>query len=271
MWVNGVFQNTIAISDRGFQYGDGVFETIEIKDGRAIFLERHLNRLNLGCERLLIPKSDLQFLTDEITQYLHNKKTNNAVLKIIITRGSGGRGYRQPDKIEPTKILSLHPQPSYPEIYYQQGINARFCQTRLGANPVLAGIKHLNRLEQVLARSEWNNEFFQEGIMLDLNKRVIEGTMSNLFYVKNEILYTAPIKNCGILGIIRGWIFDFAHQANLTVIEHFFDKNALLNADEAFVCNSVIGIWRIHQLESQLYSQNRITRFLQTELAHAKK
>ena len=236
MLVNGKSQDTVAIMDRGFQYGDGVFETIEIQQSKPLFLAEHLARLVLGCQRLSIPVPNAALLREEIAQLCCN--AGDAVLKIIITRGEGGRGYRQPNCIQPTRILSLHPFPSYPESYYTLGITARICETRLGINPALAGIKHLNRLEQVIARSEWNNDTCQEGVMLDSEQHVIEGTMTNLFYAKNGILHTAPVINCGIAGIIRAWI-----MTQYSVTERHFSMETLLQADEIFVCSSIVGIW----------------------------
>ncbi len=259
MLVNGEQQNTVAIMDRGFQYGDGLFETIEIHANQPIFLEQHLQRLNTDSQRLYLPQLDLDLLRVEIKKICQN--VGNAVLKIIITRGSGGRGYRQPDNIQPTRILSLHPFPEYPQSYYIDGIVVRICKTRLGLNPILAGMKHLNRLEQVMARAEWNNAEIQEGIMLDFNGRVIEGTMTNLFYAKNDELFTASLNLCGIAGIIRGWVFE-----KLSVIEHDFFTEDLLNADEIFVCNSVIGIWAIRELENKRYAVGEITKKLQLAL-----
>jgi len=256
MLVNGTSQTHIEISDRGLQYGDGLFETLTVNNGKPVFLTQHLNRLTKGCQRLHIPAPDLDTLRAEIKQLCQN--VDKAVLKIIITRGSGGRGYRQPDDIQTTRVLSLHPFPNYPNSYAQQGITARFCTTRLGLNPTLAGMKHLNRLEQVLARAEWNDDTIQEGIMLDINNRVIEGTMSNLFYSKNNQLYTAELTQSGIAGIIRAMIIS--HES---VIEHSYNQAELLAADELFVCNSVIGIWPIQQLANQTFSVGHKTKQLQ--------
>jgi len=263
MLVNGEQRDTVAIMDRGFQYGDGLFETIEIRQNTPIFLEQHLQRLNTDSQRLYLPKLDLDCLRSEIHQLCQN--VGNAVLKIIITRGSGGRGYRQPDVIQPTRILSLHPFPDYPKSYYSDGIVARICKTQLGLNPTLAGMKHLNRLEQVLARAEWNDAAIQEGIMLDFNGRVIEGTMTNLFYVKNGELFTATLNLCGISGIIRAWIFE-----QMPVIERDFFIDDLRDADKIFVCNSVVGIWGIRELNGQIYSENKITQKLQLALENEK-
>ena len=257
--VNGIPQTHIEIGDRGFQYGDGLFETLTVHDGKAVFLQQHLDRLTTGCQRLHIPAPDLDALRAEINQLCQSVKS--AVLKIIVTRGSGGRGYRQPDDIQTTRVLSLHPFPNYPDSYAQQGITARFCTTRLGLSPTLAGLKHLNRLEQVLARAEWNDEKIQEGIMLDINNQVIEGTMSNLFYSKNNQLYTAELTQSGIAGIIRGMIMN--HES---VIEHRFDSAELFTADELFVCNSVIGLWPIRQLDQYTFKVGHKTQHLQNWL-----
>jgi 4-amino-4-deoxychorismate lyase len=253
--VNGIAQTQINITDRGFQYGDGLFETIAVFNGKPCFLNRHLERLTRGCQRLKLPAPDLNLLQTEINQLCQH--ADLAVLKIIITRGSGGRGYRQPEPIQTTRVLSLHPFPNYPEDYKQNGITTRFCQARLGLNPTLAGLKHLNRLEQVLARAEWQDEVM-EGIMLDICDRVIEGTMSNLFYVKNNQLYTAKLTQSGVAGIIRNLIIE-----QHSVIEHDYTTNELLIADELFICNAVIGIFPIKQLAERVFNVGNKTHELQ--------
>jgi len=263
MLVNGKQSDTVAIMDRGFQYGDGLFETIEVRQNTPIFLERHLQRLNSDSQRLYLPKLDLGLLRSEISQLCQN--AGNAVLKIIITRGTGGRGYRQPDEIQPTRILSLHPFPDYPKSYYTDGIVARVCNTRLGLNPTLAGMKHLNRLEQIMARAEWNDSDIHEGIMLDFDGRVIEGTMTNLFYAKNGELFTASLELCGIAGILRGWILE-----NMSVTQHDFYLENLQQADEVFVCNSVMGICGVNKIENRFFKIGKITQKLQLALENEK-
>jgi len=268
MLVNGECKKHIEISDRGFQYGDGLFETIAVFNGQPVFLNRHIDRLNAGCRRLYIPFPGTELLTHETKKLCQD--SSKAVLKLILTRGSGGRGYRQPDVIRTTRVLSLHPFPDYPDIYKEQGIAARFCDTRLGLNPALAGIKHLNRLEQILARAEWTDADIQEGIMLDMNEHVIEGTMTNLFYTKNNTLYTSSLDRSGVAGIIRSIIMTLSSDHNLSVIEHTFTKDELLSADEVFVCNSIIGIWPIKQIASAYFPVGLITRQIQSWLVQFK-
>ena len=266
--INGVEADHIAVNDRGFQYGDGLFETIEVLDGQPVFLEQHLSRLSADCLRLKIPNPDIKLLTDEIANVC--KSVQKAVLKIIVTRGIGGRGYRQPEAIQPTRVVSLHPFPEYPQTYAEHGINARFCTTCLGLNPALAGIKHLNRLEQIMARAEWDDPTIQEGIMLDINNQVIEGTMSNLFYVKDGSIYTASLYFAGVSGVVRGIIKQLSAEQNLTLIEHDYKQDALLNADEVFVCNSIIGIWPVKQIENANFAAGKLTKQLQTCLTQLK-
>ncbi|MEQ1544138.1 aminodeoxychorismate lyase [Methyloglobulus sp.] len=266
--INGVETDHIAVNDRGFQYGDGLFETIEIVDGKPVFLEQHLLRLSTDCCKLNIPKPYIKQLTDEIHHICKDSK--QAVVKIIITRGVGGRGYRQPEAIQPTRVVSLHPFPEYPKSHSEQGINARFCNTRLGLNPALAGVKHLNRLEQIMARAEWDDPTIQEGIISDINDHVIEGTMTNIFYVKDSIIYTATLTLSGVSGVMRGIIKALIAEHKLTLIEHDYHKDVLLAADEVFVCNAIIGIWPIRQIENVSFTVGNVTSQLQTWLVHSK-
>ena len=272
--INGENQSQLAISDRGFQYGDGLFETIEVLNSHLIFFEQHLQRLALGCEKLLIPFPDKQLLIHEATALSHNIK--HGVLKIIITRGGGGRGYRFPDVIQPTRIVSLHPFPEYSPDFQQHGIVARICQQKLGLNPTFAGLKTLNRLEQVLARAEWNNAEIQEGILLDLNGCVIEGTMSNLFFVKNNTLYTPLLTQTGIAGIMRDFVLQTASAEGIQIEQGCFSLEQLCAADEIFVTNSIIGIWPVKDLPGfkNLAGFNahvgEITKTLQSKLAQYK-
>ncbi len=266
--INGEHRHCVDVSDRGFQYGDGLFETIEVLQGKPVFLERHLSRLAAGCRRLLIPAPDRELLETEARQLA--AASERAVLKLIVTRGSGGRGYRQPDLISPTRVFGLHPYPDYPPHFQTDGINARFCQQRLSLNPSLAGVKHMNRLEQILARAEWQDQEIQEGLMLDTQDQVVEGTMSNLFVVKAGSLYTPSLTACGVAGIVRELIIEFAQRINLPLFESCVDQTAVLQADELFVSNAVIGIWPIKCLELQHYGVGSITRRLQDMLNSAR-
>lgn len=266
--LNGEHRQVVDVTDRGFQYGDGLFETMAVAGGKPLFLARHIERLARGCSRLAIPMPDRETLVLEARQLASS--ADAAVLKLIVTRGSGGRGYRQPEAIQPTRLFSLHPFPSYPPQFQTDGIAARFCRQRLAINPALAGIKHLNRLEQVLARAEWQEEV-QEGLMLDYQGHVVEGTMSNLFFCKDGVLFSPPLGQCGIAGIVREIVIEFAVRLGIEYQEKPIFESGLLEADEIFVTNSVIGIWPVRRLEQQCFKVGRITRRMQQGYAEARK
>jgi len=265
--INGEHKKTLDITDRGLHYGDGLFETIEVMQQRPVFLTQHLARLKAGCQVLKLPYPDETLLLDEIKHV--SNTCEHGVIKLMLTRGSGGRGYRQPDLLNPTRIIALHPFPEYPENFKTEGILTRFCTARLGINPLLAGLKHNNRLEQVLARSEWQDEF-QEGLMLNLNEHVIEGTMSNLFVVKEQKIYTPEITLSGIKGVMRQIIIKIARQNNLPLQETLLNRDFVQQADELFVSNSVIGIWPIKALENKTYSVGPLTQKIMLYLADYK-
>jgi 4-amino-4-deoxychorismate lyase len=262
--INGEHQSSVSYADRGLHYGDGLFETLEILNGQAVFLDRHLNRLSAGCERLLIPAPNPDLLTQEITELVQS--CVHAVLKIIITRGVGGRGYKQPETITATRALSLHPFPKYPTRYKTQGVNVRFCNTKLGQNQRLAGVKHLNRLEQVLARAEWQDPDIQEGLMFDSDNNLIEGTMSNVFLVEDERLLTPQLDKCGVDGIIRNIIIEQATINGLSVAQLPINKARILAADEVFMTNSIIGLWPVKNLQNQFFQTGAITSQLSASL-----
>ena len=249
--VNGLIQDSIAVSDRGLQYGDGLFETIAVKDGQCEHWYEHMSRLADGCQRLNIPVPDAQKILVEAQQLYAGKE--KAVLKVIVTRGSGGRGYQSPEPIAATRILSIHPWPEYSSINTQLGVQLHLCATQLSRQPALAGIKHLNRLEQVLARNEWHDPDISEGLMSDTDGNVVEGTMSNYFAVINNELVTPEIVDCGVAGIMRSHIIKQAVLHEITVRERKIKLDELSAADELFVCNSIIGIWPVRKLQDFNY------------------
>ena len=228
MLINGEFKTVIDATDRGFQYGDGLFETIAVHKGIPAFFNQHFDRLINSCHTLKIPPPDKQNLTHEV-RLLCAQATDSAVLKIIITRGSGGRGYKLPELISTSRVLTLNPYPIYPSDFYSNGINVCICHTQLGLNPSLAGIKHLNRLEQIMARAEWQHADIQEGLLKNCNGHIIEGTMSNLFFIKKGHLYTSSLTQSGVLGIIRGLVIKLAIKNNLSITERNIGEHELLN------------------------------------------
>lgn len=269
--INGQPENRIPVTDRGLQYGDGLFETLAFRQGKLEFLTPHLQRLMRGCERLGIAFADRDKLEMELAT-LCAQTAEDSVIKIMITRGSGGRGYKAPSEAEPLRIISSHPMPDYPESC-QQGITVRLCHHRLGINPELAGIKHLNRLEQVLARSEWDDDNIREGLMLDINDKLVEGTMSNLFLIQNGNLVTPAIDENGIAGIMRAEVIKLAQRLDIPANEKALTLTDLQQADEVFLTNSIIEIWPVTRLSDPdlQWSHGMLTHRLQSELRQAQR
>lgn len=259
--INGQSADSISVLDRGLQYGDGLFETMAVIDGACPFWNAHMQRLQQSCERLQLPVPESSLLQAEADVLVRHEK--RAVLKLILSRGEGGRGYRYPDPIQPSRIFMRHPWPDYPQQNRREGVQVRFCGTTLARQPALAGLKHLNRLEQVLARNEWQEAQIAEGLMLDENGNVIEGTMSNLFMVQNDILYTPDLSACGVAGIMRETILELARNADMTVRVTNITKDHLCEADEIFLSNSLIGIWPVNRIDEQTFAVGEISCRLQ--------
>lgn len=259
--INGIEQSTVPVSDRGLLYGDGLFETMMLRNREIPLLEYHLDRLYAGLQRLKIPYTAFDALLADIYRLADLRE--NGIIKIIITRGAGGRGYRAPDSVKPVRIVQDFEMPAYPETWREQGIHLHVCETRLGRSPVLAGIKHLNRLEQVLARFEWSDPDIAEGLMLDEAGNFVEGTMTNLFVVMHGRLLTPPIEH-GVKGVMRRVVLEAAAQLGISSEETHIPASTLPDWDECFVCNSVAGIWPVRYIGPHALSLGRMTQQLQS-------
>jgi 4-amino-4-deoxychorismate lyase len=225
--------------DRGLAYGDGVFETLLVHRGQPIWWREHWQRFEHGARVLGIPVPDQATVRGECDRLLAGAA--RAVLKIILTRGRGGRGYAPPAEMKPTWILSLHdpPPPAPPE-----GVALQWCKTRMAIQPMLAGIKHCNRLEQVLARAECSDPGVFDGLVCDSDGRVVSATSANLFARIDGLWLTPALQRCGVAGIARGWLLqqlDRAGEAELTPAD-------VENADAVFLCNAVRGILPVRRL-----------------------
>jgi 4-amino-4-deoxychorismate lyase len=241
-WIDGRPADTLSVTDRGLAYGDGVFETIAVKSGRALLLERHLQRLEYGCCRLSIAV-DQALIHSELLSFA--AQLSDGVMKLIVTRGDSQRGYAPAPQALPRRILQGGPAPAYPQAHGEQGVKLFACATRLSEQPLLAGLKHLNRLEQVLARSEWQESAYAEGLMCDMSGRVIEGVYSNLFLVKSGVLLTADLSRCGVAGVMRAELLAQAQALGITTEVRDIQMSDLQQTDEVFLCNSVYGVWPV--------------------------
>ncbi|HSC82051.1 MAG TPA: aminodeoxychorismate lyase, partial [Pseudomonas sp.] len=244
-WVDGQPAGQLSILDRGLAYGDGLFETIAVRNGQPRLLARHLARLSEGAQRLRL-SLDLAMLEAELLAFC--AQLDEGVAKLIITRGEGLRGYAAPAGAQPCRILQGSPAPAYAPVNAEQGVRLFPCATRLAEQPLLAGLKHLNRLEQVLARSEWQDPAYAEGLMCDVNGRVIEGVFSNLFLIRDGALLTAELSRCGVAGVMRAELLQQAAAQGIALHVRDITLDELLAADEVFLCNSLYGIWPVREL-----------------------
>ncbi len=257
--INGELTDAVSARDRGFQYGDGLFETIAVKHGTPLLLDKHLARLGAGAERLGFQASPA-LLHQEAERLCHG--VERGVLKIIVTRGIGRRGYRGDPAVTPTRVLSLSDWPSYPAAYAEQGVDVRLCRTRLAAQPALAGLKHLNRLEQVLARAEWGDEF-AEGLMQDESGNIVEGTMTNVFLVRDRTLVTPALDRCGVEGVMRAAVLERAALLGLECRVETVKAEHLERTQEIFLTNCLIGLWPVRRVEQRSYVVGEVTRKIQ--------
>ncbi len=273
--VNGVIDAQISPLDRGFNYGDGVFETCKLTGAKIPLWDLHKERLLNGCKKLSIPVEpdliDAQLAN--MIAVINEEDRHNAVVKITVTRGSGGRGYRTPDAVTPTIVMSIFPAPIYPLENFSDGVVAKVCDLRLSCSSSLAGLKHLNRLEQVLARSEWQDESIAEGLLFDTQHHLIEAVFSNIFLISNGQLLTPDLSQAGVAGVMRRFIIEtLAPQAGLIVDIKALNQTDLFNADAVFLCNSLYGIWHVKKIladQIHVFKPHAVTLGLQSALCEA--
>jgi 4-amino-4-deoxychorismate lyase len=243
--VDGLVDATVPISDRAFQYGDGLFETVRLAGGRLQLWALHCQRLQEGASRLRIPL-DLRAVERHCEQL--TRDTAHGVVRITVTRGDGMRGYAASPRTTPRIVCALYP-PSHTETD-PRGVRVRVCETRLAEQPRLAGLKHLNRLEQVLARQEWSPPDYGEGLMLDVTGRLVEGTFSNVFLLLGDRLCTPALDRCGVAGVMRRFILDERPGLDgIEVLECDLWPRDIGRAGECFLTNALIGVWPVRLVD----------------------
>lgn len=265
--VDGAACDSVPAHDRGLAYGDGVFETMRCVGGRIPLLEPHLERLGNGAGRLGIALA-VGELREEIEGFASGSGAADSVIKVTVTRGDGAGGYRCDPAVPARRILIARPLAAHPAAWWSEGITVRHCEMRLGSNPALAGIKHLNRLEQVLARREWDDPQITEGLMADQRGRIVEGIASNLFLVSGGRLLTPFIETCGVAGVMRAHLLQaVAPELGIATAEVNCERALLAAAQEVFVCNAVIGVWPVRRLGRQRWPLGPVTRRVQEHVA----
>ena len=255
--VNGEEGALLSPLDRGVAYGDGLFETIRFVGGRAPLWARHMDRLRQSCRRLYLPEPDESLLAREVASVVEGMA--DAVVRLTVTRGLGERGYALPARQQPHRIVAAFAAPAVSAESLRDGVRLRLCETRLAEQPLLAGMKHLNRLEQVLARAEWDDPAIADGLLLDLSGRAISTIMANLFAVIDGELATPSLHRCGVAGVGRAEILAArgATVRDLAIGE-------LYRASELFLSSSVRGILPVQVLAGTVYVPGPVTRTMQS-------
>ena len=262
-WINGQPGTSISISDRGLMYGDGLFETIAVRGSRPRFIEFHLDRLLLGCQRLQIAPPTRAVLHRDLLAAAATVR--HGVLKVVLTRGPGPRGYALPETSEPTLAWGV----AETAAARSGAITVRWCETMASVNPATAGLKTLGRLDQVLARAEWSGQAVTEGLMRDANCRLIGGTASNVFLVRDGQLLTPAVTSAGIAGVMRRVVLEQARTHGLSAQEADLEPADIRSAAEVFITNALTGIRPVHRLDEQLWSTGPVTQRLGKLLAAA--
>lgn len=259
--VNGEISKFVKSTNRGLNYADGLFETMPVHNGRPHRWQAHMDRLGAGCERLGLTMPPQAILLREVQTV--SAGLPDAVVKIVITRDGQGRGYMPPEGTNSVRIVSAHLYPDGLLEQAREGVRARICDLRLAIQPALGGMKHLNRLEQVLASVETREAGVAEGILLDGEEHIISAISANIFLVTEGRLLTPRLDRCGVRGVLRSQILAGfgarCEQRRLTA-------DMLPEADEVFICNAVRGIVPLIAIDDQEYSIGPVTRELQTWL-----
>jgi 4-amino-4-deoxychorismate lyase len=264
--VNGSLNQTISPFDRGFAYGDGVFRTLKIVRGLPEHWPQHYQKLVADCAAIGIVCPSAELLMSDFVQLFTPDEI--AVAKIIITRGEGERGYAPPKVTMPMRVVTKSAAPNYADTNHLEGVSLHVCETRLTAQPKLAGIKHLNRLENVIARMEWQDEAIFDGLLLDQQDNVIECTMSNVFARFENTLITPDLTQCGVAGITRQQIISHAKLLDLTVKVEKLPLTRLLQADEVIICNSLYGAFQVTKVAKTTWAPQTLASHIRNLLVH---
>lgn len=255
MWVmeNNLYIGEVDDWSRAAQFGDGIFETMAIQDGCCLALNLHVNRLELGLKTLHIssPANDLNdLLLSYIDQLVQVSAVQNGVLKIIVSRANSARGYGFDSSLKPVVMAFYSPRVEYPESHYQDGIALQNLSTQCSVQSQLAGLKHLNRLENVLAKNELKSHYF-EGLMSNYLGNIIEGTASNIFFEKDSKLYTPSLIVSGVAGIMRLLIMQYCKKEGISFSVLDISYEDISSFDGALICNSLLGAMPVKTVEKQ--------------------
>ena len=258
--IDGKKQSKASIFNRNTQFGDGLFETCLVENKKLLFWSNHFERMKLGCDRLKISMIDETLWLSDIKKAFSLMKIDNCIVKLVLSRGESLRGYSYKDNIRPIRITIVS---ELKKNNQDKGFSLEFCNSGYNSNPKLAGIKHCNRLEQVIARAGIKVD---DGIMLDENENVVSVTQGNIFCIQGNRLITPNLDKCGIEGTRRAVILKIAVDLGFDINIKNLSVEELLRSDEVFISNSIQGVGPVNQIEDFVYSKHKITEIISETL-----
>ncbi|WP_300175275.1 aminodeoxychorismate lyase [uncultured Aliivibrio sp.] len=264
-WVNGVESETLPINDRSSQYGDGFFTTMKVDNGKIQLWSLHLERLISSAYCLGIRAPNWQHLENQV--YAIAKKVVHGGIKILVSRGTGGRGY-SPEGCENTQVIvSDFDYPAHYEQWQEKGIELGVSTIKLGlSSPALAGMKHLNRLEQILIKKDISKTSYFDAVVLDLNNKVIETSIGNIFWIKGGRIFTPKLSFSGVEGVMKKHILQLAKEFQLELEEVSVELSELENADEVFITNALFEVVPVNMIAHTKFNQYKFTHWFQEKL-----
>ncbi|MFD3238225.1 aminodeoxychorismate lyase [Rahnella perminowiae] len=261
MWINGVAAATLPASDRSVQFGDGCFTTARVSDGVIEFLSRHIDRLQRAASVLRIEGVDWAALEQEMV--LAAGQQQEAVVKAVVTRGQGGRGYSVAGCSAPTRIVSVSAYPVHYHAWRKQGVKLALSPVTLSKAPLLAGIKHLNRLEQVMIRMHLDQTEANEALVVDTSGCLVECCAANLFWRKGNQVFTPDLSQSGVDGIMRQHLIRVLEATSPRGVHIVSEPpGTLSDADEILICNALMPVLPVNQIDNQYYASRRLYDFL---------
>ncbi|MCG9696997.1 aminodeoxychorismate lyase [Shewanella sp. Isolate11] len=270
VWVNGIAQDSVSAFDRGLAYGDGLFATMRCSKQGVLFLDVHLARLAQSAQRLGIewqPSSELLGLIQQVAERYVADGGHDGCIKLLLSRGVGGRGYLPPNDALITEVLSVHDIPAHYRDWQAQGITLQSNPVQLSRQPRLAGMKHLNRLEQVLLRSEPLNQDFDDWLVLDCQGNLVESSMANIFFIKGKTVVTPAQSHSGVAGVMREQLFYYLIESGFNLECRDIAYAELTQFEQALISNSLFGVVAIKRIDQIQYAMSDISRKIQTDLS----
>jgi 4-amino-4-deoxychorismate lyase len=257
VWVNHIENGTISPFDRGVSYGDGVFASMRTAStdmaAGILFVDSHLARLQQSCQRLGIEWHPSYSLIEQLDQLARQYPQH--CIKLLLTRGVGGRGYQAPLDVKVTEVVSVHAIPAHYYDWQQSGISLASSAIPLARQPLLAGMKHLNRLEQVLIKSQPLPHTHQDWLVFDCDGNVIESSIANIFIVNNNQVFTPALTHCGVSGVMREMLIDALLCDGIAVMATQLTLDDIKVAEHIFITNSLFGLIDVTAIDDFQFSR----------------